>query len=63
MERIKKKVFIGLIFAVMAVLVNVGVKVYNNLDLIAKDLGFNFILFFLIGYVVLGNLFANKKAN
>lgn len=61
MERVKRKAFIGLVFSIMAVLVNVLVKTYNKVDLIIQDLGFNFVLFFLIGYVILGNLFANKK--
>ncbi|WP_347179868.1 hypothetical protein [Wenyingzhuangia sp.] len=61
MERIKRKFVIGFLFSVVAIFVNIMIKGYNHLEIIASELGFNFIVFFLIGYVILGNIFGNKK--
>ncbi|MDO3695776.1 hypothetical protein QVZ41_13080 [Wenyingzhuangia sp. chi5] len=67
MERVKKKLFIGIIFAISASLVSVLIQYHENLwELIqynSETIGFNFLLYFLVGYVLIGNLFANKKAN
>ncbi|ANW95924.1 hypothetical protein AXE80_06360 [Wenyingzhuangia fucanilytica] len=67
MEKIKRKFFVGIIFAVAASLVSVLVNYHSNLwELVkynAESIGLNFLLFFLAGYVLLGNLFANKKVD
>lgn len=65
METIKKKLIIGVIFSLFATLVNILFKYHSDLlNLVTQNIsniGVNFILFFLIGYVVLGNLLVAKK--
>jgi len=65
MEKIKSKFFIGFLFSIFATLVNVVFKYHSDfIHLISeniKSIGINFVLFFLIGYVVLGNLLGTKN--
>ncbi len=65
MNIIKKKIVIGLLFSIIAILVQVFVKyATNSLESILSNLssiGINFVIFFLIGYVILGNLLAAKN--
>ena len=67
MNKITKKIIIGFLFAFVAIIVNILMKYYQNLGTgiqnNLEEIGFNFIIFFLIGYVILGNLLATKKAN
>lgn len=65
MERIKKKFIVGFVFAIAASIVSVLIKYNENLwELIkfnVEAIGLNFVIFFLVGYVLLGNLFVIKK--
>ena len=65
MNKIKNKLIVGLLFASFAILIQTLFKYHTDyLKLIIQnknEVGLNFIIFFLIGYVVLGNLFATKK--
>ncbi len=65
MENIKIKIIIGFLFSVFATLVNTLFKYHSDLlNLMGenlKSIGTNFIIFFLIGYVVLGNVLGAKK--
>lgn len=62
---IQKKLIVGLIFALAATVVSILIKYNQNLwELIkynAQTIGLNFLLFFLVGYVLLGNLFLTKN--
>ncbi|GGF69888.1 hypothetical protein [Wenyingzhuangia marina] len=67
MERVKRKIIIGVIFALAASLVSVLIQYHQDFwELVkfnANTIGLNFLLYFLAGYVLIGNLFTNKKAN
>lgn len=66
MERVKRKIIIGVIFALAASLVSILIQYHENLwELIqhnSETIGFNFLLYFLAGYVLIGNLFTNRKS-
>ena len=65
MNKIKNKLIVGVLFASFAIIVQTLFKYhvdYFNLVMEhKKQVGLNFVIFFLIGYVILGNLFATKK--
>ncbi|MGY5351290.1 hypothetical protein ACXGQW_01745 [Wenyingzhuangia sp. IMCC45533] len=65
MNTIKNKAIIGFIFSVFATLVSSLFNHYfsslNHIIANANRIGINFMIFFLIGYVVLGNLLVRKK--
>lgn len=65
MNNIKKKFLIGLLFSLFATVVSTLFKYYSDyLNLVMQNkenIGLNFLIFFLIGYVILGNLLATKK--
>ncbi|NIJ45554.1 hypothetical protein FHR24_002022 [Wenyingzhuangia heitensis] len=65
MEKVKNKLLIGFLFSVITTLANSLFKYHSDFfNLVSgniKSIGFNFIIFFLIGYVVLGNILVAKK--
>lgn len=65
MDKIKRKFFIGVLFSLFATIVNTLFKYRADyLNLLKENIeaiGLNFLIFFLIGYIVLGNLLAPKN--
>lgn len=65
MEKVKSKLFIGVLFAVFATLVQCIFKYHSDFfNLIIqnlKSIGYNFIIFSLVGYLLLGNILLTKK--
>ena len=65
MNKIKNKLIVGFLFASFAIIVQTLFKYHTDyFNLVIenkKQVGLNFVIFFLIGYVILGNLFATKK--
>ncbi len=65
MHTIKKKLLVGLLFAFFATVVQIFIK-YKS-DFFAgimnhvESITINFVVFFLIGYVLLGNVLVLKK--
>ena len=67
MHKVQIKLMVGLLFALFAILVQTFIRFYDKdvsviLDYLGS-IGINFIIFFLIGYIIIGNLLSPKNTN